>query len=219
MLQNETFKAIFNHCDSAIFEPRKKTKVLRGQKKSRRTAELFNPFRTLNTHMHSKASLMVNKHHSESQAQTSGFFLPGHRKAFALLSTSDLLPCCLQSYKTKATFFCLKEIFDCVCSGFLSRWRCGSLCIQRTLEVPEWKVPLLCMQAKGCLESCLESFYQLGLYGDGRSLFCTLVAAKTRWQKGCIQSTMQRSCFPTASCLCLVLLQTIGIAREKPLTM
>ena len=27
--------------------------------------ELFNPFRTLNTHMHSKASLMVNKHHSE----------------------------------------------------------------------------------------------------------------------------------------------------------
>ena len=53
--------------------------------------ELFNPFRTLNTHMHSKASLMVNKHHSEPSLV---FFLPGHRKAFALraLETKQSMP-------------------------------------------------------------------------------------------------------------------------------
>ena len=52
--------------------------------------ELFNPFRTLNTHMHSKASLMVNKHHSEPSL----VFLPGHRKAFALraLETKQSMP-------------------------------------------------------------------------------------------------------------------------------
>ena len=46
--------------------------------------ELFNPFRTLNTHMHSKASLMVNKHHSQLLQQQPLLFLLGHRKAFAL---------------------------------------------------------------------------------------------------------------------------------------
>ena len=79
-----------------------------------------------------------------------------------LLHYFPLVTCCLvapSELQNKSNFFLFKRNFWLFCSGFLSRWRCGSLCIQRTLEVPEWKVPLLCMQAKGCLESCLESFY------------------------------------------------------------
>ena len=63
--------------ESAIFGVERKA-----GRKEEASAELFNPFRTLNTHMHSKASLMVNKHHSEPSLD---FFLPGHWKAFALL--------------------------------------------------------------------------------------------------------------------------------------
>ena len=60
--------------------------------------ELFNPFRTLNTHMHSKASLMVNKHHSEPSL----VFLPGHRKAFALraLETKQSMPTRVNKFET-----------------------------------------------------------------------------------------------------------------------
>ena len=43
----------------------RKTRVREEREVLAALVELFNPFRTLNTHMHSKASLMVNKHHSE----------------------------------------------------------------------------------------------------------------------------------------------------------
>ena len=90
MLQNETFKAIFNHCDSAIFEPRKNQGAKRLEEKQKNSWIIQSVSHSKHTHA---LKSLTNGEQTPFRAKPS-FFLPGHRKAFALraLETKQSMP-------------------------------------------------------------------------------------------------------------------------------